>query len=532
VKKRVDPNRREFLALGGASVAALAVRADEPGDALRVKLANDRNRPQYHIVPPAHFLNDPNGPLYWQGQYHTFYQYAPGGGMFSKKFWYHVVSDDMVHWRNLGVALAPTPGGADKDGCWSGSAVVHNGVPTLVYTGAFFKGENERADRANGLIPERQMLAVAADPNDPDLRKWNKIAEDPVIAAPPEGMTVTGWRDPSLWKEGDTWYMVIGSGVHGVGGMALLYRSRDLRKWEYLHPFATAKPNPALPGGGAMWECPDFFYLGGKPVLMVAAGNRYLTGNCRDLKFEQETEGRIDYGSAYAQKTMADAQGRRIWWAWVTEGPGASRDAGWSGAISLPRVLFLAGDGKSLNIEPAPELRSLRAKRHAIQKVTVAENSPRPLSGVPGDCVEIVAEIDPGTATQVGLRVRKTPDGSEQMLIGYDSTDGTLFSDTSQSNKNAPTPSTTMGPRWVSLKKGALHLAEREPLRLQVFLDASVVETFANRRVGIIDRVYPSNPDALGIEVFVRGGSAVVHSLEAWELRPISNDRLTSGPIM
>jgi beta-fructofuranosidase len=526
----IKTSRRQFLAFGAASATALALRAEDQ-EALRRKLAADRNRPQYHIVPPAHFLNDPNGPLYWKGKYHMFYQYAPGGGMFGAKFWYHAVSEDMARWRNLGVALAPSLGGPDKDGCWSGSAVIHNGVPTLVYTGAFFKGENERADRANGLIPERQMVAVAADPNDPDLLKWNKIAENPVIAAPPEGMTVAGWRDPTLWKESDAWHMVIGSGVRNVGGMALLYRSKDLRRWEYLHPLATAKANPNQPGGGVMWECPDFFYLDGKPVLLVAAGNRYLTGSYRDLEFEQESEGRIDYGSAYAQKTMEDGQGRRIWWAWVTEGPGASPDAGWSGAISLPRILTLRKDGR-LNIEPAPELKSLRAKHRMFQKLTVPESGPLLLNGLRGDCTEIVAEIDPGAAKQVGLRVRSTPDGSEQTLIGYDRTDGTLFSDTRQSNRNGPAQGGVGNARNAPLKKGALKLSEREPLRLHIFLDASVIETFANSQVGIIDRVYPSSPEALGVGIFAQGGPAVVRSLEIWSLKPISNDRLTSGPLI
>ena len=126
----VESSRRRFLVLGAGVVAAMQLRAQE--DALRAKVAADRHRPQYHVVAPAYYLNDPNGPLYWKGRYHLFYQYAPGGGMFSTKFWYHIVSEDMVHWRNPGVALAPTAGGPDKDGCWSGSAVIHNGVPTLV----------------------------------------------------------------------------------------------------------------------------------------------------------------------------------------------------------------------------------------------------------------------------------------------------------------------------------------------------------------------------------------------------------------
>jgi beta-fructofuranosidase len=521
------PTRRDFLSLGVAGMATLALGGqDDPSR--RRTLATDRHRPQYHIVPPAHFLNDPNGPLYWRGRYHMFYQYAPGGGMFSTKYWYHVVSEDMVRWRNVGVALAPTPGGPDKDGCWSGSAVIHDGVPTLVYTGAFFEGATEREDRARGLIPERQMVAVAADPDDPDLRMWTKVPGNPVIADPPVGLTVAGWRDPALWREGDDWCMVIGSGERGVGGMALLYRSRDLRRWEYLHPLATADADPTLPGGGAMWECPDFFHLDGTPVLLVAAGNRYFTGTYEDRRFQRESEGRIDYGGAYAQKTMEDARGRRIWWAWVPEGPGASPDAGWSGAISLPRVLTLQGG--RMNVEPASELTSLRSARRASETLSVSERSPSFLRGLAGDCTEIVAEIDPGTAEQVGLRVRGAADGSEQTLIGFDRTARTLFSDTRQSNRRAPPSAGTQNRRHNPLKKAPLELADGEPLRLRVFLDASVIETFANSRTAIIDRVYPSSAEALGVGVFARNGSAVLRSLEVWDLTPISDDRLTSGP--
>ena len=288
-------NRRAFLAAG---TGAMALRAQDNDD-LRRKIAGDRHRPQYHIVPPAYFLNDPNGPLFWKGKYHMFYQYAPGGEMFSAKYWYHVVSEDLVHWNNLGVAIAPTPGGPDKNGCWSGSAVIHNGVPTIVYTGATFVGETERADRANGLIPERQIVAEAVDPNDPNLIKWRKIPENPVIAAPPPGLKITDWRDPALWKDGQDWYMIIGAGGRETNGMFPLYRSRDLRKWEYLGLFAAAKTTPSSGGGavgGRMWECPEFFVLGNKPVLIVNIRNTYFTGLYKDHRFDQQAEGQIDYG--------------------------------------------------------------------------------------------------------------------------------------------------------------------------------------------------------------------------------------------
>jgi beta-fructofuranosidase len=347
--------RREFIAAASvtlASTALLGPRSQSP-------LARDRHRPRFHLIPPPAWLNDPNGPLYWKGLYHLFYQYCPIVSNFGMKYWGHAVSSDLVHWKNLGIALAPTPGGPYKNGCWSGSAVIHNGVPTLVYTGATWSAKSEGAERERGIIPERQMVAVAADPNDVNLVKWIKIPENPVPAAPPTGMKVVGWRDPSLWKEADTWYMVIGSGEAGKGGMALLYSSRDLRKFTYVHPLAVAKPDagaqdPTRPWA-SMWECPDFFFLHGEPVFLVARGNRYLTGTYSDHKFQQQFSGQIDCGSAaYAQKTMEDDKGRRrIWWAWIHEkrSPQAQVAAGWAGVMSLPRLLTLQSDG-SLGIEP------------------------------------------------------------------------------------------------------------------------------------------------------------------------------------
>ena len=456
--------------------------------------------------------------------------------MFSTKYWYHVVSEDLVHWNNLGVAIAPTPGGPDKNGCWSGSAVIHNGVPTIVYTGATFVGETERADRANGLIPERQIVAEAVDPNDPNLIKWRKIPENPVIAAPPPGLKITDWRDPALWKDGEDWYMIIGAGGRETNGMVPLYRSRDLRKWEYLGLFAAAKTTPSAGGGavgGRMWECPEFFVLGNKPVLIVNIRNTYFTGLYKDHKFDQQAEGQIDYGLVSAAKTMADGAGRRIWWGWVHESrpTQVSRAAGWSGALTLPRILAMGADGR-LRIEPAPELKKLRGKSRRVRNLPIQRDGQGLLKDIAGDCVEIIAEIEMGTAQQAGLRVRCFPGGSEETLIGFDRGDNTIFSDTSRSSKEPPPAEAGRGfPGRGPLKKGPLTLAAGEPLRLQLFLDASVIECYANGKACITDRVYPTDPGSIGIGLFARGGDARLRSLQVWELQPISGDRLTSGPL-
>jgi beta-fructofuranosidase len=499
--------RRKFLGAASATLASavfpsVSLWAEQPQASV---LAKDRHRPRYHLMPPSLWLNDPNGPLQFRGRYHLFYQYAPVISNMGTKYWGHAVSTDLVHWKNLGIAIAPIPDGPDKNGCWSGSAVVVDGIPTIVYTGATWSAESERAERAKGIIPERQMVAVAADPNDPNLTNWIKIPENPVLKAPPEGMKVTGWRDPALWKEGDTWYMIIGSGEAGKGGMALLYSSKDIKHWTYLHPFAVAKPelnqNHTRPGG-SMWECPDFFLIDGKPMLMVARGNSYLTGTYANLRFEQE--GRVDYGSAaYAQKTMEDEKGRRLWWAWLREKRSSEAQvaAGWAGVMSLPKLLTLRKDGL-LGVEPVPELRLLRRSQKKLPGQRVQPNGPLLLKDVASDCAEIELEIELGDARQAGLRVRAAADGSEQTLIGYDRDAQELFSDTTVSSKDSATEGGQGVRAFRGIERGKLALANQEPLRLRVYLDASVIEIFANSRASISDRVYPMNPATLGVGLF------------------------------
>jgi beta-fructofuranosidase len=523
--------RREFIAEASMTLASTSLLGQSP----QSPLITDRHRPRFHLLPPSAWLNDPNGPLHWRGQYHLFYQYCPIVSNSGTKYWGHAVSTDLVHWKNLGIALAPTPGGPDKNGCWSGSAVVSNRVPTIVYTGGTWSAETERAEREKGIVPERQMVAVAADPNDPYLRKWVKIPENPVLAAPPAGIKAVGWRDPSLWKEGDTWYMVIGSGQLGRGGMALLYSSKNLRHFTYHHPLAVTKADPNSEDltrpFTSMWECPEFFFLKDKPILLVARGNKYLTGTYSEHRFQQEFEGQIDCGLvAYAQKTMEDDKGRRIWWAWIHEkrSAKAQAEAGWAGVMSLPRLLTLRSDG-TLGIEPVPELKVLRHGQKRISNKRIEPNGPLLLKDFASDCAEIELEIELGDAREVGLQVRSTADGSEQTLIGFDRDSQVLFCDTTISSKD---PETSNLPSYFGnpgMQRGSLELDGTELLRLRVYIDASVIETFANGKISLSDRVYPLNPASLGIGLFSRGGTAHLRSMNLWKLDSISPDRMTSG---
>src|SRR5437867_11879648 len=142
-------------------------------------------------------MTDPNGLIHWNGEYHHFNQYNPAGPSHGTIRWGHAASPHLVRWRHLPIALAPTAGGPDEDGCWSGCAVDDNGVPTLIYSG----------HRAGA---QRPCLATSAD----GLLTWQKHAGNPVIAEPPD-LHLVAFRDHYVWREDGAWYQLMGAGIEG-----------------------------------------------------------------------------------------------------------------------------------------------------------------------------------------------------------------------------------------------------------------------------------------------------------------------------
>jgi beta-fructofuranosidase len=489
-------NRRRFLEAGAAGALCRARAQDSVAPARH--LAADPHRPKFHFLPPTNWMSDPNGPIYFAGKYHMFYQHNPDGPYWANMHWGHAVSGDMIHWKHLPVALAPTPAGPDKDGVFSGCALIDNGVPTIVYT---------------GVRPEVVMVATS----DEDMIRWTKYAGNPVISRPPGGAKVVGFRDPCVWKEDDGWYMIVGTGIAKESGGALLFRSADLHIWHYLDPLCTGKvrqkDEPGLVAQSDMWECPDFFPLQRKHVLVVSTKGKspYFIGQYSGHKFYPETQGQTDFGAAYAAKTMLDSTGRRIYWAWIPErrGRNAFVPAGWAGVMSLPRVLTLRPDN-TLGIEPLPELKSLRGTSAQFRNLDLRPGKDQPIQGTPGDRIEILAEFDPGSAQEVGLKLRAAPDGSEYTVAGYDRGEEHLFTDTTQSSLNSDS--------LRAVQKGHFALGT-ETLRLHIFLDGSVMEVFANGRACLSERMYPSQPDSLGLAVYARGGTARLRSIQVWPVR-------------
>jgi beta-fructofuranosidase len=466
----------------------------------------DPHRPGYHFLPPANWMNDPNGLIHWKGEYHLFYQYNPNGAFWGTMHWGHAVSPDLVHWTHLPIALAPTPGSVDEDGCYSGYIVDHDGTPTLVYTGV------------RGLS-ELPCVAIGTD----DLVSWRKYPGNPVIAAPPSGLSLEGFRDHAVWNESGSWYQLIGSGIKGVGGTALLYSSKNLLEWEYLQPVLVGDKDQSPPvGTGSMWECPDFFALGEKHVLAVSIMDDgrtyypiYFSGTYRNHRFYPALQDRLDFGSSfYAPQSFTDSHGRRIMFGWLREGRGteAQQEAGWSGVMCLPRELTLRPDG-SLCMRPVSELEALRGKHLQWVDTSVEPGTPTVVEAIRGERLEIKLEWDLGKAMQFGVRVRCSSDHMECTSISYDRSRQRLMLDCSQSSLD-PTV-------HRSVHEAPLTLADDELLRLQVFLDHSVIEVFANDRTCIAERIYPQQAESTGTELFAEGNAAQLKMMDIWELGKI-----------
>ena len=456
-----------------------------------------RHRPQYHFLPLANWMNDPNGLIQWQGIYHLFYQHHPHGPGWADMHWGHATSRDLVHWTHQPIALAPTPGGPDKDGVFSGCAIDHDGVPTLVYT---------------GVRPEVQCLATS----DNELIVWQKSPRNPVIAGPPEGLDVTGFRDPYVWREDDGWYMVLGSGIRGQGGMVMLYRSSNLYEWEYLGPLCQG----SLEETGHNWECPNFLPLGDRHLLIFSPEPfrqaHYYLGRYAGHRFTPEAHGLLDYGGLYyAPQAFFNEGDRCICFGWLLEGrtEEAYRAAGWAGVQSLPRELSLAPDG-SLRQRPIIQLESLRRDNVHMERRRVEGEIW--LDEVRGTCLEICAEFDTQDAHTVGLTVRASPDGAERTTIVYDAQRHELVVD----SRAASLLPETEGRRAVA----PLELGD-EPLALRLFLDESVIEVFANERVCMTARVYPNREDSVAVALTASGGPTRLLSWDSWRMDSIWKSR-------
>lgn len=466
------------------------------------KVRKDPQHPHFHFAAPANWMNDPNGLIQWKGKYHIFYQHNPDAAEWGNMHWGHAVSPDLVHWQHLPIAMAPTPGGPDEGGCFSGCAVEYQGKPVFIYTAVF---------------PETQCLAFGLD----DLRKWKKYKGNPVISSPPEGMQVEGFRDPYVWRDQDGWHMVLGSGIRGVGGTILYYRSKDLLNWQYIGPILTGDLTRTTPfPTGSMWECPQFFKLGNSWYLILslmgagAFGVAYYRGDFVDGHFSPYSLSILDYGGRffYAPQTFVDQSGRRVMVGWLLEerSPAAQLHAGWSGVHSIPRLLSEDAHGQ-LCIQPVPELASLRHANYHKDQVFLGELECLPEGAPSGPQLEITCSLFSGDAAEVGFVLLGGAQQETSTRIYVDSPRSMLVVDTTCSSGNADAPG--------RVAECPLVILPGHELRLHIFIDRSVIEVFANSSTVLTARFYPPDPESLHLGLYARGSGAALNDFDVWSLK-------------
>ena len=467
--------------------------------------AADIQRPRYHFLPAANWMNDPNGVICWRGTYHLFFQYNPDGAWHANMHWGHAISDDLVRWTELPVAIAPTPGSHDEGGIFSGCMVDDGGIPSAFYTGV-----------SDDYSVQVQCLARG----NADLTQWTKHAGNPVIQQVPPAMGQTrDFRDPYVWRGDDGWYMTLASHIVGVGGAVLLYRSQNLTDWQYAHPLYVGE----LCRSGRNFECPNFFPLGDKWVLILSvqlahapSQTLYFVGRFENERFIPEREAVYDAGCSYASLVGVDAAGRALVYSWLREGRDrdAQRESGWTGVQAIPRLLSLDSKDRLVS-QPVAALDSLRGEHHHFDSADAGDEA-LPVRGL---SLDIEARFRP--EADCGLDVALSADGAEKVSILYDSGTQTLQVKRRYRDQSSnPPPDSTRGPRGVeSQTQGLPHALDAgEALELRVLLDGSVIEVIANGRARVTSRFYVSDESSNGLRVV---NAAALLRLDVWEMSSI-----------
>ncbi|MFX3644515.1 glycoside hydrolase family 32 protein [Streptococcus suis] len=306
-------------------------------------------KPQAHLTPETGWINDPNGFIYFRGEYHLFYQFNPYESVWGPMHWGHAKSKDLVNWEHLPVALAPDKD-YDKDGCFSGSAIVKDDVLWLMYTG--------HINNEDGTVSQVQNMAFSTDGI-----HFEKIEQNPVATADglPEEVIANDFRDPKIFEKDGHYYSVVATKHKDNVGCIVLLSSPNLTDWKFEFIFLKGEANQ-----GFVWECPDYFEVDGQEYLIISPmryqkdGNDFININSNifvmghvdwDKKvFVAESFKEIDHGhDFYAAQTTEGPEGERVMIAWMhTWGrPLVTNDLDhkWYGQMTLPRILKKTENG-------------------------------------------------------------------------------------------------------------------------------------------------------------------------------------------
>lgn len=447
-------------------------------------LYHEHFRPQYHFSPPRNWNNDPNGMVYYKGEYHLFYQYYPGGMRWGPMHWGHAVSTDLLHWENMPVALSPDSLGY----IFSGSAVVDK------YNTAGFQQGDEKALVAIFTYhdpktnEESQAIAYSTDRG----RTWQKYSGNPVIPNP----GLKDFRDPKVrWnKLVHKWIMTIACGDH-----IQFYSSADLKAWDKEGSFGK---NMGAHGG--VWECPDLFplkYKGKEKWILIVninpggpaggSATQYFIGQFDGHHFvADDTLTRwLDYGAdEYAGVTWSNTKNRTIFLGWMNNWQYADKipTSPWKGGMTLPRELKLVKDGSVFKVfsTPVKAVHRIEDKIFSIKDLKLThKHFSKSFTGseLSSSRIDITATLNDASLFVVSL-------GNEEgkhVDIGYDKTDKQLFLD--RTHAGIDSFSQVFSSKHVAPLKTYL-----DKIHLSIFYDRSSIEVFINGGEWVFtDLVFP-----------------------------------------
>ncbi|XP_043694930.1 beta-fructofuranosidase, soluble isoenzyme I-like isoform X2 [Telopea speciosissima] len=511
-------------------------------------------RTGYHFQPKKSWMN---GPLYYKGWYHLFYQYNPDTAVWGLIRWGHAMSKDMIHWHHLPMAMVPDQW-YDINGVWTGSAtLLPNGTIIMLYTGSTHESV------------QVQNLAYPADSDDPSLINWLKYPGNPVLIPPP-GIGAKDFRDPTTaWQANDgSWKITIGSKVNKTG-ISLVYKTKDFINYELLDGLLHAVP------GTGMWECVDFYPVSttddnglGTPVKYVLKAsldddkNDYYALGTYDPESDTWTPDnpvldvgigmRYDYGKYYASKTFYDQEkDRRILWGWISESDSEVTDVkkGWASVQSIPRTVVFDKKTRTNIIQwPVEEVENLRSNSKTFNNITIKAGSIVPLDIGKATQLDITVEFEiditaleetvdendfeyhcissegassRGAMGPFGLLVLAHETLSEHTPVyfylakdAYGNIKTFFCADHSRSSKANDVGKMVYG--------STVPVLAGEKLSMRIMVDHSIVESFAQGgRTCITSRVYPTEAINENTRLFVFNNAtqaSVTASIKTWQM--------------
>lgn len=463
-----------------------------------INCISKEEKPSFHLCAPIGWINDPNGFSTFNNEYHLFYQYHPYDVVWGPMYWGHSKTNDFIKWEQLPIALAPEAS-YDMGGCFSGSALEYDGKHVIMYTGVL-DNKDENGER---VVRQTQCIAIG------DGENYEKLECNPVITHEmlPEGSSLEDFRDPKIWREGEEFYCVVASRSNDGSGQILMYKSNNLKEWEFVTIVDNSKNKV-----GRMWECPDLFSLNGKGVLIISpqevkatkdgfhngSNTAYLIEKYDNEKksFERESCNVIDFGlDFYAPQTLESIDGRRIMIGWMHSWenrivPGNFK---WCGMMTMPRELTIR-DGCLIQ-NPIREIENYYKNTVEYNNLIIKDEVS--LDGIFGRELDITIDIDGSQAEEFKIKLAKNNEyetiisfNSKKNIIEFDRTYSGIYGDILHKREMK-----------VSDKKGKV--------KMRLIIDKYSVEIFANDGEQVMTSTFYTPLEATDITFASEGNSII-----------------------